>query len=96
MVGVVDSGVNRNHVTLHDQVIHNNVYVDYQDPASPDDVNGHGTNVAQLIAGQPVEYWPGGIAPGATIFSARVFSSAAESAKEGPIGGNFLKEKQRS
>ncbi|MFN1124506.1 hypothetical protein, partial [Xylella fastidiosa] len=33
MIGVVDSGVNRNHVTLHDQVIHNNVYVDYQDPA---------------------------------------------------------------
>ncbi|TNW13496.1 autotransporter domain-containing protein, partial [Xylella fastidiosa] len=88
--GVVDSGVNRNHVTLHDQVIHNNVYVDYQDPASPDDVSGHGTNVAQLIAGQPVEYWPGGIAPGATIFSARVFSSAAESAKESPIGGNFF------
>ncbi|TWP40594.1 S8 family serine peptidase, partial [Xylella fastidiosa] len=72
------------------QVIHNNVYVDYQDPASPDDVSGHGTNVAQLIAGQPVEYWPGGIAPGATIFSARVFSSAAESAKESPIGGNFF------
>ncbi|HHW4676202.1 MAG TPA: S8 family peptidase, partial [Xylella fastidiosa subsp. fastidiosa] len=46
--------------------------------------------VAQLIAGQPVEYWPGGIAPGATIFSARVFSSAAESAKESPIGGNFF------
>ncbi|WGZ33889.1 S8 family serine peptidase [Xylella fastidiosa] len=90
MIGVVDSGVNRNHVTLHNQVIYNNVYVDYQDPASPDDVSGHGTNVAQLIAGQPVEYWPGGIAPGATIFSARVFSSAAESAKQGPIGGNFF------
>ncbi|WP_155561161.1 S8 family serine peptidase, partial [Xylella fastidiosa] len=30
------------------------------------------------------------IAPGATIFSARVFSSAEESAKQGPIGGNFF------
>nr|WP_232755950.1 S8 family serine peptidase [Xylella fastidiosa] len=97
MIGVVDSGVNRNHVTLHDQVIHNNVYVDYQDPTTPDDSLGHGTNVAQLIAGQPVGYWPGGIAPGATIFSARHVPSAAENekAKADPIGGGFF-EKESS
>ncbi|MDD0946271.1 S8 family serine peptidase, partial [Xylella fastidiosa] len=88
MIGVVDSGVNPDHVTLQGRVIRNNVYVDYQDPSSPHDVDGHGTTVAQLAAGRPFGDFPGGIAPGATIFSARVFSSAAESAKEDPIGGN--------
>ncbi|MDC6412279.1 S8 family serine peptidase [Xylella fastidiosa subsp. multiplex] len=90
MIGVVDSGVNPDHVTLQGRVIRNNVYVDYQDPSSPHDVDGHGTTVAQLAAGRPFGDFPGGIAPGATIFSARVFSSAAESAKEDPIGGNFF------
>ncbi|HHW4685666.1 MAG TPA: S8 family peptidase, partial [Xylella sp.] len=78
MIGVVDSGVNRDHITLQGRVTRNNVYTDYQDPASPDDVDGHGTTVAQLAAGKPVGYWPGGIALGASIFSARTFSSEAE------------------
>lgn len=34
--------------------------------------------MAQLIAGKPVEHWPGGIAPGASIFSARVYPSDEE------------------
>nr|WP_244292426.1 S8 family serine peptidase [Xanthomonas hyacinthi] len=37
-----------------------------------DDVDGHGTTVAQLAAGKAVGAWPGGIAPGAQIVSARI------------------------
>ncbi|WP_425521221.1 S8 family serine peptidase [Xylella taiwanensis] len=78
---MVDSGVNRNHIALQGKVIRNgiyNFYTNYHDPSAPDDVAEHGTEVAQLAAGSPVNYWPGGIAPGATIFSARVFTSLEE------------------
>ncbi|MCD8470097.1 S8 family serine peptidase [Xylella taiwanensis] len=94
IIGVVDSGVNRNHIALQGKVIRNNVYVDHSDPSTPDDVGGHGTQVAQLAAGKPVEYWPGGIAPGASIFSARVFSSEAEAKagqnNSGQVIGSFF------
>lgn len=76
-IGVVDSGVNRNHPALQGRVEHNLVYL-----SSPpnnlrvDDVVGHGTAVAQIMAGRPFGQWPGGIAPGAAIISARIISDA--------------------
>ncbi len=81
IIGMVDTGVNRNNIALQGKVIRNGVYnfqTDYHAPSAPDDVDNHGTLVAQLIAGKPVEHWPGGIAPGASIFSARVFTSEEE------------------
>jgi autotransporter-associated beta strand protein len=75
VVGVIDTGVNRNHPALAGRVIENLTYVD---PAtnnlSVDDVAGHGTAVAQIIAGEPVGDWPGGIAPGAQLVSARIIN----------------------
>ncbi|WP_368564983.1 S8 family serine peptidase [Pseudoxanthomonas sp. UTMC 1351] len=74
-IGVVDSGVNRNHPALQGRVLHNLTYI-----ASPpnnltvDDVVGHGTAVSQIMAGKPFGNWPGGIAPGASIISARIIS----------------------
>lgn len=74
-IGVVDSGVNRNHPALAGRVINNLNYV-----SSPpnnlaiDDVVGHGTAVSQIMAGKPFGAWPGGIAPGALIISARIIS----------------------
>ncbi|KAF1699330.1 autotransporter domain-containing protein, partial [Pseudoxanthomonas kaohsiungensis] len=38
---------------------------------SVDDKVGHGTTVAQLAAGAPVDIWPGGVAPEARIVSSR-------------------------
>ena len=77
-IGVVDSGVNRNHPALAGRVIHNLNYI-----SSPpnnltiDDVVGHGTGVSQIMAGTPFGSWPGGIAPGALIISARIISDAS-------------------
>lgn len=74
-IGVVDSGVNRNHPALQGRVLNNLNYI-----ASPpnnltvDDVVGHGTAVSQIMAGKPFGNWPGGIAPGASIISARIIS----------------------
>lgn len=74
-IGVVDSGVNRTHPALAGRVLANLNYV-----SSPpnnlaiDDVVGHGTAVSQIMAGKPFGAWPGGIAPGALILSARIIS----------------------
>lgn len=74
-IGVVDSGVNRNHPTMAGRVVANYAYID---PAKNnlriDDVVGHGTTVAQLAAGAAAGQWPGGIAPGAQIVSARIIN----------------------
>ncbi|WP_267118360.1 S8 family peptidase, partial [Xanthomonas sacchari] len=74
-IGVVDTGVNRNHPALAGRVVSNLIYVDpSQNNTKVDDVDGHGTTVAQLAAGKSVGQWPGGIAPGAQIVSARIIS----------------------
>lgn len=74
-IGVVDSGVNHNHPALYPRVISNLVYVSgSENNLSVDDVVGHGTAVSQIMAGVPFGAWPGGIAPGAQIISARIIS----------------------
>ena len=74
-IGVIDSGVNRNHPALAGRVTLNKTYIN---PATnnlrQDDVVGHGTVVAQLAAGAATGSWPGGVAPGATVLSARIIS----------------------
>ncbi|MFD0738520.1 S8 family serine peptidase [Lysobacter koreensis] len=74
-IGVVDSGVNRNHPALQGRVPHNLVYISSSsNNLTVDDVVGHGTAVAQIMAGRAFGEWPGGIAPGASIISARIIS----------------------
>jgi len=74
-IGVVDSGVNRNHPALSPRVVSNLVYIGSAgNNLSVDDVVGHGTAVSQIMAGTPFGAWPGGIAPGAQIVSARIIS----------------------
>lgn len=83
-IGVLDSGVMRNHPALAPRVVANINYV-----SSPpnnlaiDDVVGHGTAVSQIMAGTPFGAWPGGIAPGAQIISARIIAD-----KEPPDDGS--------
>ncbi|WP_058834409.1 S8 family serine peptidase [Luteimonas abyssi] len=73
VVGVVDSGVNRDHPSLVGRVNDNLVYLDpNRNDLSVDDKVGHGTAVAQIIAGTPFGAWPGGLAQGAEIVSARI------------------------
>lgn len=75
VIGVIDTGVNRNHPALAGRVLQN---LNYVDPAtnnlSVDDVAGHGTAVSQIIAGKPFGQWPGGIAPDARLVSARIIN----------------------
>lgn len=74
-IGVVDSGVNRNHPALAGRVVDNLTYISSPpNNLSIDDVVGHGTAVSQIMAGKPFGSWPGGIAPGALIISARIIS----------------------
>lgn len=74
-IGFLDSGINRNHPALRARVTDNLIYVNRQtNNTSVDDVAGHGTAVAQAAAGQPFGAWPGGVAPGATLVSARIIS----------------------
>jgi|GEM_PF-57526 len=94
-IGIVDSGVNRKHPALDDRVTHNLVYISgSRNDLSKDDVVGHGTTVAQIAAGTAFGQWPGGIAPGATIVSARIISdqrpdddgSGEGNEVDGPLG----------
>ncbi len=74
-IGIVDSGVQRNHPTLAGRVLANYSYVDPRsNNLNNDDVVGHGTAVAELAAGKAFGSWPGGIAPNAQIVSARIIS----------------------
>ncbi len=75
VIGVIDSGVNRNHPSLRGRVVDNLVYVNRNiNDMSVDDKDGHGTAVAQVIAGGPFGEWPGGLAQGASIVSARIIN----------------------
>ncbi|RPE81974.1 autotransporter serine protease [Vulcaniibacterium tengchongense] len=73
-IGVVDTGVNRKHPALSPRVVENLVYVGRGNDLSVDDKDGHGTAVSQIMAGTAFGSWPGGIAPGAQIVSARIVS----------------------
>jgi len=74
-IGVVDSGVNHYHPSLYPRVVDNLVYLDpSQNDLDVDDTHGHGTAVAQVMAGTAFGAWPGGVAPGAEIVSARIIS----------------------
>lgn len=87
-VGVVDSGVNRNHPALQGRVLSNLVYIrSPPNNLTVDDVVGHGTAVSLIMAGKPFGSWPGGIAPGASIVSARIISDSPP-ADDGSGQGN--------
>ena len=77
-IGVVDTGVTSTHPALAGRVIKELTYVN---PATNnlkvDDVNGHGTYVAEIAAGKPFGQLVGGIAPGASIVSARIIDDSA-------------------
>ncbi len=74
-IGLLDSGIRRDHPTLSGRVKQSFIYLDpKQNNVNVDDVIGHGTTVAQLAGGSAFGKWPGGIAPGANFVSARIIS----------------------
>ncbi|GGY17574.1 serine protease [Rhodanobacter panaciterrae] len=88
IIGVVDSGIMRSNPTVAGRVTQELIYVD---PASNntavDDVVGHGTWVSEIAAGTPFAQFPGGIAPGASLVSARIISDV-EPKDDGSGQGN--------
>lgn len=84
-IGLLDTGVNRNHPALSGRVTRNFVNVGPSNDLSVDDKVGHGTVVASLAAGRPATglyrggetgRWGGGVAQDATIVSSRIISDA--------------------
>ncbi|MDE2308915.1 MAG: S8 family serine peptidase [Xanthomonadaceae bacterium] len=79
-IGVVDTGIMRNHPALAGRVTQELIYVDpTTNNTSIDDVVGHGTWVSEIAAGIPFGQFPGGIAPGADLVSARIIDDTAPS-----------------
>ena len=77
-IGMVDSGIMRSNPTVAGRVLQELIYVDpTQNNTKIDDVVGHGTWVSEIAAGTSFDQFPGGIAPGANLVSARIISDNA-------------------
>jgi len=78
VIGIVDTGVMPNQPALAGRVTKELTYVDPStNNLAVDDVVGHGTWVSEIAAGAPYGQFAGGIAPGATIVSARIIDDNA-------------------
>ena len=88
-IGIVDTGVMRDNAALTPRVLKDLIYVDSTtNNTSVDDADGHGTWVAQIAAGKPFDQFPGGIAPGADIVSARIINDKDTNTKTGGLTWN--------
>lgn len=77
-VGVADTGILTTHPALQGVVKGTLNYVDPKtNNLSVGDVRGHGTMVAQTLAGRATGLFTGGTAPGATLISARIIPDVA-------------------
>jgi len=77
-IGFVDSGIMRSNPTVAGRVLQEYIDVDPNtNNTSIDDVVGHGTWVSEIAAGAPFAKFPGGIAPGADLVSARIIDDNA-------------------
>jgi subtilisin family serine protease len=87
-IGIIDSGVTAAHPALTGRVLDKLNYVDPgTNNLSVDDVVGHGTAVAQIAAGRAFGNFAGGVAPDATIVSARIINDK-EPTDDGSGQGN--------
>lgn len=78
LVGILDSGVNYNHVDLADHLWNggplypNHGYDFYDDDNDPMDESGHGTQCAGIVAGDGTAGTQTGVAPDATVMCLRI------------------------
>ncbi|GKX64698.1 serine protease [Pragia fontium] len=81
IIGLVDSGVLTSNLNLQGAIVQSLSYVDPRtNNTNVGDVRGHGTMVAQVIAGRRIGPFSGGVAPEASIVSARIISDTPTSA----------------
>jgi autotransporter-associated beta strand protein len=77
-IGFVDSGIMPNNPTVAGRVVQEYIDVDPStNNTSIPDVIGHGTWVSEIAAGTSFDQFPGGIAPGADLVSARIIDDSA-------------------
>jgi autotransporter-associated beta strand protein len=78
VIGIIDSGVTSTHPALAGRVTAKLTYVDPStNNTAVDDVVGHGTAVAEIAAGRAFGKFAGGVAPDATLVSARIIADKA-------------------
>lgn len=78
VIGIIDSGVTSTHPALAGRVTAKLTYVDPStNNTAVDDVVGHGTAVAEIAAGRAFGKFAGGVAPDATLISARIIADKA-------------------
>lgn len=86
-VAIIDSGIDKNHPDLEGRVVAEKNFVD--DEVSADDLLGHGTMVAGIIAGSGAasggKYK--GIAPGASLLNVKVIDSSGDGKVSDIIAG---------
>ena len=83
-VAVLDSGIRKSHEALEGKVIYE---ANFTDSDTPDDVFGHGTGVASLIAGGTHGDPHAGIAPGASLMNIKVLRDDGEGTEEEVVMG---------
>jgi autotransporter-associated beta strand protein len=89
-IGIVDSGIMRFHPSVVGRVAKELIYVDPDvNNTAIDDVVGHGTWVSEIAAGKAYDRFPGGLAPGATLVSARIIADQ-EPVDDGSGQGNAV------
>lgn len=80
-IGVADTGIDSQNPALQGAVAG---VLNYVDPAtnnlSVGDVRGHGTSVAQTLAGRAADIFSGGTASGASLVSARIIPDSSSAA----------------
>ena len=84
-VAVLDSGIRKTHQSLKNKVIYE---ANYSDSPTPDDIFGHGTQVAFIVAGgMHTMGEKAGVSPGASVMNIKVISDEGIGSDESIILG---------
>jgi len=69
LVAILDTGIDKNHEDLSGQI---EAEINFTDSPTPDDVHGHGTHIAGIIAAQNNSIGIVGLAPGCRLLNVKV------------------------
>ncbi|EQD31053.1 peptidase, partial [mine drainage metagenome] len=73
-IGILDSGVDPSLADMQGRIAGFQSYIT-GGSQTPNDTFGHGSVVAQILGGLAVDGFPGGVAPGASLYIAQIASS---------------------